>query len=102
MRACRQGDFWGKSVMPPKPKGSKQQMVREAAAAYEVSSMAEVFWAAFQSLSQEQQGAFLKKMLDDPEWYEEIADAVAIIETRGEPTVPYRAFREELRREGRL
>jgi len=102
VRACRQGDFWGKSVMPRKPKGSKQQMVREAAAAYEVSSMAEVFWAAFQSLAQEQQGAFLKKLLDDPEWYEEIADTVAAIEGRSEPTRPYEEFAEELRRAGRL
>jgi len=90
--------------MPRKPKGNtgKQSMVREATATYEATSMAEVFWTAFQSLSQEQQGAFLKKLLDDPEWYEEIADAVAMIETEGEPTRPYREVREELVREGLL
>jgi hypothetical protein len=86
----------------PKPDAAKQPMVREATAAYEVTSMAEVSWTAFQSLSQEQQSAFLKKLLDDPEWYEEIADAVAMIETEGEPTRPYREVREELVRESLL
>lgn len=86
----------------PKSHSGTQPMVREAAVAYEAHSVAEVFWIAFQSLSQEQQGAFLRKLLDDPQWYEEIADAVAVIESREEPTRPYEEFAEELRRKGRL
>ena len=90
--------------MSPRRKtdGPEKSMVHEAAVAYEPHSVAHVFWIAFQSLSQEEQGAFLRKLLDDPEWYEEIADAVAIIESRDEPTRPYEEFAEELRRDGRL
>ena len=69
---------------------------------YEARSMAQVLWLAFKSLPVEDQGAFLNQLLNDPEWYEEIADAVAIIEGETEPTRPYEEFVEELRREGRL
>lgn len=90
--------------MPRKPKGNtgKQPMVREGVAAYEVRSMAEVFWTAFQSLTHEQKGAFIEKLLNDPEWYDEIADAVVAIEGRSQPSRPYEEFAEELRRAGRL
>jgi hypothetical protein len=81
----------------------KKPKVSEAAVEYEAkSSLAEVFWVAFKALSPEDQGAFLRKMLDDEFWYEEIADALAVIETEGEPTRPYREVREELLREGLL
>ena len=77
--------------------------VREPAAPYETRApLAEVLWLALQSLSAEEQAEFLRKLLDDPEWYEELADAVAIIEARQEPTRPYEEFREELKREGLL
>jgi hypothetical protein len=75
-------------------------MAREAAVTYEVRSIAEVFWLAFKSLPEEDQGAFLRKLLDDEFWYEELADAVAILETDGEPTTPLRDVLEELKREG--
>jgi hypothetical protein len=78
----------------------KKPKVSEAAVEYETkSSMAEVFWVAFKALSPEDQGAFLRKMLDDPEWYEEIADAVAIIEGENDSYRPFEEFEEELRRE---
>ncbi len=77
--------------------------VREPVAPYETRMpLAEVLWLAFQSLSAEEQADFLRKLLDDPEWYEELADAVAVIEARGEPTRPYEEVREELLREGLL
>jgi hypothetical protein len=87
--------------MSPRRKadGAKTPMVREAAVAYEPHSVAKVFWIAFQSLSQEEQGAFLRKLLDDPEWYEEVADAVAMIESQDEPARAFEEFEEELRRE---
>jgi hypothetical protein len=81
---------------------TKQPAVREAAVEYEIRSMAEVFWTAFKSITPEAQGAFLARMLDDPEWYEEIADAVIANQRRNEPSIPYEEFAEELRRAGRL
>jgi hypothetical protein len=81
----------------------RETMVAEAAPAYEArhaESLAEVFWLAFKGLPEEAQGAFIRKFLDDPEWFEELADAIAIIETRGEPTQPLRDVLEELEREG--
>lgn len=86
----------------PKSTGAKQPRIREAAVAYEVRPTAEVFWLAFKSLSPEDQGAFAGKLLDDPFWYEELADAIAIIETQDEPTRPLREFEEELKRDGLL
>jgi hypothetical protein len=77
-------------------------MAREAAVTYEARSIAEVFWLAFKSLPEEDQGAFLRKLLDDPFWYEEITDAMAMIEAQGEPTRPFREVEEELKREGLL
>jgi hypothetical protein len=83
----------------------KQEVVAEAAPAYEATSspsIAEVFWIAFKALPEEAQGAFLRKMLDDPEWYEEIEDSISILRGREEPSRPFEEFEEELKREGRL
>jgi hypothetical protein len=82
-----------------------KQLVREAAVEYEAGSsesIVEVFWMAFSGLSKDAQQAFLRKLLEDPEWFEDLADSIAIMETRGEPTRPYREVREELIREGLL
>ena len=89
-------------VRKPKSGAPRQPMVGEGVATYEVRSMAEVFWLAFKSLSADDQGAFLERLLNDPEWYEEVADAVIAIEREGEPSRPYEEFEVELRREGRL
>jgi hypothetical protein len=80
----------------PKAKNVKQPMVREAAIEYQARPIAEVFWLAFKELSEEDQGAFLRKLLDDEFWYEEIEDAVSIIQARGEPTQPYSEIRKEM------
>ena len=77
-------------------------MVREGIATYEVRSIAEVFWLAFKSLSADDQAAFLDRLLNDPELYDEIADAVVAIEARDEPSRPFEDFVQEVRREGRL
>jgi len=77
-------------------------MVREGVVTYETRSMAQVFWLAFKSLSSEDQGAFLERLLNDPEHYDDIADTVIAIEREGEPSRPYEEFEAELRREGRL
>jgi hypothetical protein len=81
---------------------SKQPAVREGVATYEVRSIAEVFWLAFKSLSVEDRDAFIDHLLNDPEFYEDIADAVLAIEARAEPSRPFEDFVEELRREGRV
>jgi len=90
--------------MSPRSKSNKanKPTVREATVAYETHSIAEVFWIAFQSLSQEQQGAFLNRLLRDPEVYEDIADTMLAIEREAEPSRPYEEFEAELIREGRL
>ncbi len=80
----------------------KQRRIGEAVASYTTRPLSEVFWMAFKSLPEEDRDAFLAKLLGDPEMYDDIADAVTAIERRGEPTRPYREFREELRREGLL
>lgn len=46
--------------------------------------------------------AFLQRLLGDPEVYDEVMDAIAMIEGQDEPTRPFSEFEEELRREGRL
>jgi hypothetical protein len=81
---------------------TKQPMIREGTATYEIRSMAEVFWLAFKSLSADDQGAFLERLLNDPEFFEDIADSVIAIEREAEPSRPYDEFEAELRREGRL
>jgi len=83
-------------------KSVKQPMVREASVEYEANPPADVFWRAFKELSEENQGAFLRKLLEDAEWYEEIEDAISIIQARNEPSRPFEEFEDELKREGRL
>jgi hypothetical protein len=62
--------------------------------------LGEVFWLAFQQLSEDDQGAFLRRLLEDPDWFEDIYDSIAIIQARKGPTRPFEEFEEELRREG--
>ena len=91
--------------MATKPKARKTTAgVRERAATYETPSrsLAEVFWLAFQALPEEDRNAFLSRLLADPEVYEEIADAVTMIEAQDEPSRPFEEFEEELRRDGLL
>ena len=81
----------------------RQTGVREPAPAYGTRPpVTEIFWLAFQSLTKEQKSGLLSRLLEDPEFYEELADAVAIIEARQEPSRPYGEFREEMIREGLL
>lgn len=83
-------------------RNSKQRRIGEAPATYAARPLGEVFWMAFKSLPEEDRDAFLAKLLEDPEIYDDIADAVIAIERRNEPTRPFEEFAEELRREGRL
>lgn len=81
---------------------ARSKKVREASPAYVARPMSEVFWLAFQSLSDEEQAAFVQRLLADPDTFEEIADAMTIITSRDQPRRPFSEFAEELKREGRL
>ena len=72
----------------------------EAAAEYRTQALGEVFWLAFQQLSEDDQGAFLRRLFEDPDWFEDIYDSIAIIQARKDPTRPFEEFEEELRSEG--
>ena len=82
--------------------------VREAAREYRTKStkseesLGEAFWLAFQQLPDEAQGHVIRRMLADPEWFEELADSIISIEREGEPERPYEQVREEMIRNGLL
>jgi hypothetical protein len=83
--------------------------VAEAAPTYRATSaktipgaLGEALWEIFSKLSDEEQGAFIEKMLETPEWREDMMDICTVMQRRNDPTIPYEEFREELRREGLL
>lgn len=76
--------------------------IGEAAAKYEPRALGEVFWLAFQAISDDDKRFFFGRVLNDPNWLEDLADAIAIVEARGDPTRPFEEFEEELRSEGLL
>ena len=49
---------------------------------------AEVFWTAFMAMAEEERGAFLERLIADPQLREDLLDAALIEERRGEPTRP--------------
>ena len=59
-------------------------------------SPGEALWDYFLQLSDEEQGAFIRRMLSTAEWREEIGDSLIVIESRGQPTRPIREFFAEL------
>jgi hypothetical protein len=80
--------------------------VAEAARKYTPSSakakpgaLGEALWEMLEKLSDEEQGAFIRRMLSTPEWREEIGDSIIVIESNGEPTRPIEEFFAELERE---
>lgn len=80
----------------------REKSVREPAVTYSTRPLSEVMWLAFASLSEEDRTAFLQRLLDDPDTFEDLADSIMIIERRDEPSRPYEEFHEELKREGLL
>jgi hypothetical protein len=83
-----------------KKRNGARAKVAEAAAEYRTQALGEVFWLAFQQLSKGDQGVFLRRLLEDPGWFEDIFDSIMIIQSRNEPTRPFEEFEEDLRREG--
>jgi hypothetical protein len=64
--------------------------------------MGEVVWLAFQQLTEDDQRLFCERLLAEPEWYEDMYDAIMSIQARKEPARPYREVQQELRRDGLL
>lgn len=81
---------------------ARKKTVREAAPAYVTQPMSEVFWLAFQSLSKRDRQAVVGRLLEDPEFSEDLRDICMILDRRDEPSRPFEEFVDELRREGRL
>jgi hypothetical protein len=59
-------------------------------------ALGEALWKMFQSLPDEDQSAFAQKMMNDPEWYEDIYDTIAMIQASKEPGRPFEEFEAEL------
>lgn len=66
------------------------------------SSPGEALWEYFLTLSEEEHGAFIMKMLEDADWREDIIDIAVMVARRNDPTDDYEEFEEALRSEGRL
>lgn len=62
----------------------------------------EAFWQAFQALSAKERRAVVERLLEDPNFREDLLDISLILERQAEPSRPYEEFAEELRREGKL
>lgn len=65
-------------------------------------ALGEVFWLAFQQLSEDDQQVFIRRLFDDPDWFEDIYDSIMTFEAKKGRGRPYEKFEEELRREGLL
>jgi hypothetical protein len=59
-------------------------------------SLGEALWNFFQTLPEAEQGVFARKLLADPEWYEDICDSIAVVQANKEPGRPFEEFEAEL------
>jgi hypothetical protein len=80
--------------------------VAEAAREYrtraaKTGALGEALWNLLQRLPEEEQSAFAKKLMNDPEWYEDIYDTIAIDEASKEPGRPLEEYIAEVERERR-
>jgi hypothetical protein len=90
----------------PAKKRNGTRRVKEAAPKYNAQSgkaipgaVGEALWQTFLKLSDEEQGAFIRKMLETREWREEIGDSIIVVESHDEPARPIEEFFAELERE---
>ena len=60
-----------------------------------VESRSEVFWMAFRSLSQKERRAIVRRLLQEPEFMEDLMDIAIIEQRKGEPARPFREYLEE-------
>ena len=61
----------------------------------ETEATAEVFWTAFQVLDQDEQQAFLRRIIKDVELRHDLMDLSLIEERREEPVRPLSEYMEE-------
>ena len=76
------------------PAGKSRARIKKA-------SPGEALWEMLQSLPEEEQSAFVKQMLKNPEWREDIMDICVVMARKGEPKRPFEEFIAELERERR-
>jgi hypothetical protein len=77
-------------------------MVREAPAQYQAKPLSEVFYLAFKSLSEDDRIAVLNRLLDDPDFREDLLDIASIMESEDEETITLEELEAELERDGLL
>ncbi len=58
-------------------------------------SRSEVFWMAFSSLSKKERQAIVQRLLQDPEFLEDLTDIITIELRKGEPARSFRAYLAE-------
>lgn len=95
MTATKLGEV--KAEYRTRPKRAKSRVAR-----IQQPVWGEVFWLAFQQLSADDQRAFIGRLFEDPDWFEDIYDSIMTFEAKKERGRPYEEFEKELRREGLL
>ena len=55
----------------------------------------DALWTLFNSLSEGDQGAFVRHLLDNPEWYEDICDGISIVQADKELGRPLEEYMAE-------
>lgn len=85
-----------------KRKAASVSKIAEAAPTYGARPLSDVFWLAFQDLSERDRIAFFERLIEDLELREDLLDSIVVVNHRGEPTTPFEEFEEELRRDGLL
>jgi len=59
-------------------------------------ALVEVFWTAFRALSKPQQEAFIQRLLEDEELFEDVANIIVAQSRRSEPTRPLDEVLQEM------
>lgn len=58
-------------------------------------AIGEALWNFFSMLSKDEQSAFARRLLADPEWFEDIYDSISVIEADKEPSRPLDEYMAE-------
>jgi hypothetical protein len=73
-----------RSTAPKRPSTAKKQ-----------ARQGEALWQFFQTLTGDEQGAFVRRLLQDRHWYEDIYDGISINEANKEPSRPLEEYTAE-------
>ncbi len=63
-----------------------------------VESRSEVFWMAFCSLSKKERKAIVERLLEEPEFREDLMDIATFEQRKHEPTEPWETVKKRLGR----